>query len=148
MLKELLAKRKEINEQMALLTESFNLTLIPYQDMITAVEEQITEATTAKLQQLRDISGKEFGVLHLTMDGIKVSQTVAKKVTWDQAKLNGIFDKITAHGEDPRAYMKMELKIGEKEYDKFAPEIKTIFAEARTVTPGTPTIKFEEVADA
>ena len=147
MLKELLKQKDEIATRIALMHEENAVRMAPLNDEMTAVNAQITEATTAKLTQLRDLSGKEFGVLHLTMDGIKVSQTVPKKVTWDQTILSGLFDRIKASGDEPRNYMKVELKIGEKEYDKFVPEIKTIFAEARTVTPGTPTVKFEEVAE-
>jgi hypothetical protein len=148
MLKALLLQKDEIAARIALMNEEHALRMAPLNDEMTAVNSQISEATADKLKQLRDLSGKEFGVLHLTIDGIKVSQTVAKKVTWDQTILNDLFKKIEAAGDEPRNYMKLELKIGEKEYDKFAPGIKTIFAEARTVTPGAPTIKFEEVADA
>jgi hypothetical protein len=122
--------------------------MAPLNDEMTAVMDQIRTVYFDKLKQLRDLSGKEFGVVHLALDGIKVSETVPKKVTWDQEKLNELFDRIATAGDDPRVYMKMELKIGEKEYEKFPAEIKTVFAEARTVTPGAPSIKFEEVPDA
>lgn len=148
MLKALLLQKDEIAARIALMDEEHAVRMAPLDDEMTAVNTQISEATTAKLQQLRDLSGKEFGVLHLTMDGIKVSQTVTKKVTWDQAKLNDLFTRIQASGDEPRNYMKLELKVGEKEYDKFVPGIKTIFAEARTVTPGAVTVKFEEVDNA
>lgn len=148
MLKELLNQKAQVEQQMADLQATIEPGLAELRDQITAINVQITEAFRAKVDQLRTLQAKEYGVVHLVLDGVKVSETVAKKVEWDQAKLNSIFDKIQLHGDNPRNYMKVELKVGEKEYEKFDPTIKGIFAEARTVKPGSASVKFEEVADA
>lgn len=148
MLKFLLDQKKEIEQRMEALREEFAPRMALLSEEMTVVSAQITEATAAKLSELRALQSKDFGVVRLVMDGVSVSQTIPKKVSWDQAKLSELFDRIATAGDDPRAYMKMELKVGEKEYDKFAPGIKAIFAEARTVTPGPVSIKFEEVESA
>lgn len=145
MLNALLQQKKEIEQQMADLQATIEPGLAQLRDQITTINSQITAATSEKLAELRKLQAKEYGVVHLVLDGVKVSETVSKKVEWDQEKLTGIYDKIVAHGDNPRNYMKVELKVGEKEFEKFAAPIKSIFAEARTVKPGPPSVKYEEV---
>lgn len=148
MLKALLAQKAEIERQMEALRQEIAPRMALLTEQMTAVGEQITAATADKLAELRRLQAKEFGVVHLVMDGIKIDQTVTKKVEWDQEKLGSLFDRIAASGDNPRAYMRVELKVGEKEFEKFADPIKAIFAEARTVKPGAISVKFEEVANA
>jgi len=148
MLKKLMLQKTDIETRMDELRQEIAPRMALLIDELTSVQEQIRVAIAEKLAELRRLQGKEFGVVNLVMDGYKIAETVSKKVTWDQTKLNELFSKIQASGDEPRNYMKLELKIGEKEYDKFAPGIKTIFADARTVTPGPASVKFEEVADA
>lgn len=148
MLKELLNQKADLEQRMRDLQATIEPELAIMRDLLTSITTQISDSTRDGLAGLRRLQAKEYGVVHLVVDGVKISETVSKKVAWDQAKLNDLFDRIQASGDNPRNYMKVDLKVGEKEYDKFAPEIKTIFSEARTVTPGSPTVKFEEVADA
>lgn len=148
MLKELLKQKLEVEGRIADLQATIEPALAEMRDQICDINLQIGTATQDKLKELRTLQAKQYGVVHLVMGGVKVSETVSKRVTWDQAKLGELFTRIQASGDEPRNYMKMKLEVGEKEFDKFAPGIKDIFAEARTVTPGVPTIKFEEVADA
>lgn len=137
MLKELLQKKTEIEERMKAVQEE-----------LQAVNIDIDHAIAQKLADVRNLTGKEFGAVHLSLDGFKITETIPKKVEWDQEKMNELFDRIAAAGDDPRAYMKMKLEIGEKAYDGFAEPVKAIFAEARTVKPGKPQLKFEEVTNA
>lgn len=148
MLKTLLAQKAEIERQMEALRQEIAPRMALLTEQMSAVGEQITAATADKLAELRRLQAKEFGVVHLVMDGIKIDQTISKKVEWDQEKLGSLFDRIAASGDNPRNYMKVELKVWEKEFDKFADPIKAIFAEARTVKPGAVSVKFEEVANA
>ena len=137
MLKELLQKKTEIEERMKAVQEE-----------LQAVNIDIDHAIAQKLADVRNLTGKEFGAVHLSLDGFKITETIPKKVEWDQEKMNELFDRIAAAGDDPRAYMKMKLEIGEKAYDAFAEPVKAIFAEARTVKPGKAQLKFEEVTNA
>jgi hypothetical protein len=133
-LKDLLQKKEEIEARMATL-----------QDELSSLNIEIGEMISQKLVDLRGLTGKEFGAVHLNFDGFKVTETVPKKVDWDQEKLTDLYDRITAAGDNPRTYMKMKLEIGERQYDSFAQEVKAIFAEARTVKPGKPQLKFEAI---
>lgn len=137
MLKELLEKKADIEQRMELLQEE-----------MSGVMRDINDGLSGKLVELRGLQGKEFGTVNLLFEGFKIVETIPKKVEWDQEKLAELFDLITAAGDNPRAYMKMKLEVGERQYDSFAVEVKQIFTEARTVKPGKPTLKFEEVPNA
>lgn len=135
MLKELLKKREGIETHLAVVQEE-----------LQAVNIEIEHEVSQKLLDLRSLTGKEFGAVHLNFEGYKITETVPKKVEWDQAKLESLFFKIMENGDKPSEYMRMKLDIPEKMYDGFIPEIKGIFAEARIVKPGKATLKFEEAA--
>jgi hypothetical protein len=62
--------------------------------------------------------------------------------------MNDLFDAIATAGDDPRAYMKLKLEVSEKSYAEFVPEVQAMFSDCRTVKPGKPSIKFEEVTSA
>lgn len=135
MLKELLQKKAEIEER-----------LKTVQEELAAVNVDIEHLVSQKFVDLRSLTGKEFGAVNLSLDGVKITETIPKKVEWDQEKLGGLFFKILESGDKPSNYMKMKLEIGEKQFEAFAPGIKDIFAEARTVKPGKAQLKFEEVS--
>lgn len=134
MLKELLAQRAELEAQAALLQENIN-----------AVNVDIEHMLAGQLADIRRLQAKEFGAVNLTVEGFKITETVPKKVEWDQAKMNELFDAIATSGDDPRAYMKLKLEVSEKAYSEFVPAVQAMFAECRTVKPGRASLKFEEV---
>lgn len=133
-LKDLLQKKADIETRMSELQEE-----------LSAVNVDIGHLISQRLIDLRNLTGKEFGAVNLNFEGFKITETVPKKVEWDQDKLSQVFDRIATAGDDPRAYMKVKLEVGEKQYEAYPQEVKSIFAEARTVKPGRPQVKFEEV---
>ena len=136
-LKELLKKR-----------EQYEAELIVVQEYIQSVNIEIEHMLAQRLADLRKLQAKEFGAVNLTLDGYKVTETITKKVEWDQEKLQGLFKRISESGDQPSNYMRMKLDIPEKMYGEFPDQIKGIFAEARTIKTGRPTLKFEEVTNA
>ena len=112
------------------------------------VVTEIESLLAAKLLDLRTLQGKETGTVNLLFEGYKVTETIPKKVEWDQEKLNELFDRIVTAGDDPRAYMKMKLEVPEKKYGELAPELQAVFAEARTIKHGKAQLAFEEATNA
>ncbi|MDD2899010.1 MAG: hypothetical protein PHI31_09885 [Desulfuromonadaceae bacterium] len=138
MLKELIAKRTDLETQ-----------VMAIQEQIAAVNIDIEHVVAGKLADLRKLQGKEFGTVNLSLGGYKVTETVPKKVEWDQEKMNQMFDRIAAAGDDPRAYMKLKLEVSEKSYEAFPAPVQAMFADCRTVKPGKPSLKFDmEVSNA
>lgn len=136
-LKELLAMKAEIEMEM-------EAVVAPLRDRMVVVQEQIDALIGPKLVELRALQGKDYGAINLNIDGIKVTETVTKKVEWNQDVLADIFGRITAAGDDPLAYMRAKYDVPEKQYGEFPKAIKNIFDEARVVKAGKPTIKFED----
>jgi hypothetical protein len=134
MLRELLKQRAELEAQMSVLQEGIN-----------AINVDIEHVLAGQLAEIRRLQAKEFGAVNLTYDGFKVTETVPKKVEWDQEKMNALFDAIATAGDDPRAYMKIKLEVSEKAYGEFVPAVQVMFADCRTVKPGKASLKFEEV---
>jgi len=143
-LKELIAKRTDLENQIKAI---YDTQIVPLQDQISDINIDIDHIIAPKLVDIRSLQKKEFGAVNITLDGYKVTSTIPKKVEWDQAKLLALFDTILQSGDKPSNYMRMELKVAEKDYAGFVPEIKAVFAEARTVKPGNASVKIEEVAE-
>ena len=136
-LKDLLTRKAEIEASIATLQES-----------CAAIVADIEHMLTGNLADLRKLQGKEYGAVNLTFEGYKVTETITKKVEWDQEKLHPLFFKILESGDKPSNYMRMKLEVPEKLYSGFPDQIRGIFDEARTIKTSKPTLKFEEVANA
>ena len=134
-LKELLSQRAAYEAQ-----------ITDIQGHINAINIDIEHILAGKLADLRKLQAKEFGAVNLVVDGFKVTETVPKKVEWDQDKMTNLFEAILKAGDVPFNYMRVKLEVPEKMYEGFVPEVKNMFSDCRTVKPGRPSIKFEEVA--
>lgn len=134
MLKNLLAQRSELEAQMAVL-----------QECIQSINIDIEHILAEQLAGIRKLQGKEFGTVNLINDGYKVTETIPKKIEWNQEKMNELFDRIAAAGDDPRAYMHIKLEVSEKSFGEFVPAVQSMFSDCRSVKPGKPSLKFELV---
>ena len=134
MLKELLQRKTELEEQIAALKQDLGEVMFDIQDLLAL-----------QLQEVRFLQAKETGSVHITVDGVKITETVPKRVEWDQDKLAELFAKIMQHGDKPFNYMRMELTVPEKLYDAMAPGVQDLFTDARTIKYGKPTYKFEVI---
>jgi hypothetical protein len=144
-LRELLGRRDVLNKKAAGIQESIKPLLDAVGEQLTEVEKEITALLSADLTAIRKLQEKEFGAVHITRDGFRVTETIAKKVKWDQEKLFGVFHKIQSTGDNPFDWMKAEFKVGEKEYGAYPKNIQAVFAPARTVTPGDPKLEFKSM---
>lgn len=113
---------------------------------LAAVVTNIEELLAAKLLDLRTLQGKETGAVNLIFEGFKVTETIPKKVEWDQERLNELFDRIVTAGDDPRAWMKLKLEVSEKQFNALDTNLQAVFAEARTVRHGKAQLAFEEIS--
>ena len=142
-LKALLDSKAILQQEVTNRRAELELTLAPILAQVEAADQAIRELLTADLTAIRKLQEKEFGAVHITRDGFRVTETIGKKVKWNQDKLFGVFQKIQSVGDDPFQWMKAEWKVGEKEYNAYPKNIKAVFAPARTVTPGEPKLEFK-----
>jgi hypothetical protein len=142
-LKELLGRKELLNQK----ADEIMATIQPQLDAVGAqlveTEREIRELITADLTAIRKLQEKEYGAVHITRDGFRVTETIGKKVKWDQEKLFGVFHKIQSTGDNPFEWMKADFKVGEKEFNAYPKNIQAVFAPARTVTPGDPKLEFK-----
>jgi hypothetical protein len=133
---------KDLKEKEAVLVEQMEAV----QGHLSAVREQIIDTVAVNLDKVRGLQGKQFGAVNANIDKFDVTQTVAKKVTWDQEMLADIWTRIEAHGDNPSDFIKQVLKVAEKSYGNMEPEVQAIFAPARTIEEGATTYKFKAVS--
>ena len=142
-LKELLERRALLNQEAKEITATIQPKLEDVGIRLTEVEKEITALLSVDLTAIRKLQEKEYGAVHITREGFRVTETIAKKVKWDQEKLFGVFHKIQSTGDNPFDWMKAEFKVGEKEYGAYPKNIQAVFAPARTVTPSEPKLEFK-----
>lgn len=86
-------------------------------------------------------SGRDFGVAHISSDGLRVTYELPKRASWNQTQLGAIAERIVAAGERVQDFMDVELSVPEARFNNWPPALKEQFAGARTVKPGKPTFR-------
>ena len=111
---------------------------------LSAIDAQINSIISWPVQHVRLVTGKDTGTVECLVQGVMVKSQTTKVVAWDQEKLAALRERIAKHNDDPDAYMKSKTtySIDEKRYKDFPPEIKEVFAEARTVKASAPKLTF------
>lgn len=99
-----------------------------------AMDQRFGEASRAELRE----SGRDFGTTHGADGPLRIKFELPKKVTWDQAKLKTIAERIAASGEKVESYLDIKLSVPESRYTNWPPALQQQFAAARTVEPGKP----------
>jgi len=98
----------------------------------------------AEIKQLLKAKDEPFGDVTIIVGNHQVKVNVPKKVTWDQVKLATKHKEIAESGDRPDVYIKTEYSISETAYKGWAEEVREFFQDARTVTPGNPSLKVVE----
>lgn len=139
-LKELLAKRDAVNQQISDLMEPVKVA----QRYLAEIEESINAIIADPIQHVRLATGKDTGTVECLVQGVMVKSQTSKVVAWDQEKLAALRERIAQNNDDPGAYMKTKTtySVDEKRYKDFPPAIKEVFAEARTVKASAPKLTF------
>ena len=88
---------------------------------------------------------KERGSTTLEHAGVKLTVTIPPKITWDEAKLREIAEKIRAANDDPEQYIAYKLSVPESKFKAWPEAIQSTFQPARTVAPGRRKIEVKNV---
>lgn len=111
---------------------------------LKTIKNELLTRKEAEIQALLKAKTEPFGDVNIIVGNRKVKVNVPKKVTWDQAKLSEKHKAIIESGENPAMYMKVEYDVSETAYKAFPAEVRDYFTDARTVTPGSPTVRMVE----
>lgn len=90
--------------------------------------------------------GKDTGTVHVAADGFDVEVNRAKKVEWSQTDLAALRDQISAANDNPADYIETTLTVPERKFTAWPESIQSKFADARTVKPGSVSIKMTKAA--
>jgi hypothetical protein len=142
-LKVLLELKAKLQQEAQEIQASIEPALAVVREQVANADKAIQGLVAADLAEIRKLQGKEFGAVHVTRDGYRVTETISKKIRWDQEQLFGVFHKIQSTGDNPFDWMKADFKVGEKEFNAYPKNIQAVFAPARTVTPGDPKLEFK-----
>lgn len=85
-------------------------------------------------------SGRDFGTAHVNDGALHVKYELPKKVTWNQAVLKEMAERIAASGEKVEDYIDVKLSVSESRYSNWPTTLREQFAAARTVEEGKPSI--------
>jgi hypothetical protein len=94
---------------------------------------------SVRAHQARAADLKDTGTARFDDNGVIVVADLPKLVDWDQEKLNGVVELLSAEGEDPHHYVEITLKVSERRYAAWPPHIRKVFEPARTVRSGKET---------
>ena len=102
-----------------------------------ALEQRYGEQARTSLR----VSGRDFGVTHVSDGALRITYELPKRVAWDQKQLTAIAERVACTGERVEDYMDIELSVPESRWSAWPPVLKEQFASARTVKPGKPSFR-------
>ena len=85
-------------------------------------------------------SGRDFGTAHVNDGALHIKYELPKKVTWNQAILKEMAERIVASDEKVEDYIDVKLSVSESRYSNWPTTLREQFAAARTVEEGKPSI--------
>ena len=93
-------------------------------------------------------SGRDFGTSYVSDGRLRIKFDLPKKVSWDQAQLTQIAERIAAAGDEPRSFLDIKLSVSETRFNAWPRSLQQQFAAARTVEAGKPgfTLTIDEEA--
>lgn len=108
---------------------------------ITHYKNQIIDFCQAQINNELAKKDEPFGTANIG----PFSFNTPKKVEWDQVKLKTLYSEI---GETAHEYMDISYKVRETAFKNWPSSIQNAFLPARTVQPGSISVKIMEAKDA
>ena len=101
-------------------------------ELLTMVGADLSSALAAK--------GKEYGSVSMEIDGVSLTYEVKQTVSWDQTKLQNLWQSLPLEVGDK--LIDLKFSVSEKMYDACIDEaIKAALTDARTTKLSSPSVK-------
>jgi hypothetical protein len=94
-----------------------------------------------RTEGLRQALQKNTGSIRFKDSEVVVVADIPRKISWDQAQLAALVERIRGQGEDPAEYVELGYRVPERRYSAWPPAIREAFAPARNVQPGKPSFR-------
>lgn len=115
------------------------------QQQINDLKEQLETVDDQIFTQVKDRIRDE-GSTTLEQDGVKLTVTVPVRVSWDEARLKEVANRISAGGDDPENYIKFKPSVSERDFKTWPEAVQKVFMPARTTKAGKRSITIKEVS--
>ena len=134
----------QTDDQILRLIEQAEATKAQCDKNIKQLKATLLDRREKEIQQLLKAKDEPFGDFTIIVGNHKVKVNLPKKVVWDNDLLAAKYKSITESGDNPDVYIKTEYAISETAYKGWPDEVRDFFQDARTVTPGNPSLKIVE----
>lgn len=114
---------------------------------IDSAKAELLRRRKDEITQLLKAKDEPYGDVTITVGNHQVKVTTPKKVEWNSEQLAAMAKQMESENVDPRLYMKIEYGVSETVYKQWPTEMKDYFMPARTVKPGTVSIKVAEAKE-
>ena len=111
------------------------------------VDAALDQSYAERIQKVRADAGKDFGTVHIDDGAVRVTVDVPKRVSWDQAKLAAIAQRIAAADDKVEDFIDVDYAVSESRFNNWPPALREQFAGARTVKPGKPTFRLTTISE-
>ena len=123
-------------DQLVLLQDEVDAALDQAKRLVTRLEQALALRYAERTRELRRALEKNTGTIRFHDGEVVVVADIPRKVSWDQAQLAALVERIRAQGEDPAEYGELGYRVPERRYSNWPPAIREAFAPARSVQPG------------
>jgi hypothetical protein len=123
-------------EQLALLQEDIEENLRRAKTAKDRLDGALARKYGDRATAHRHQAGRDTGTIRLADGDVTVVADLPKRITWNQAQLGELVERIRASGEDPAEYASTEFKVSERTFTAWPESIRQLFAPARTVRTG------------
>lgn len=107
------------------------------------LEAGIAQRYEAAAAAERAVQGKTSGTVRVEDEGVVIVADLPKKVSWDQARLAAMAERIRAAGDDPTEYLEIAYRVPERRYGAWPEALREGFSDARSETTGKPVFRLE-----
>ena len=128
-------------EELAILQDEIGERLTAAKTLKDRFDTVLDRRFGQRARGVRASHNKDTGTIHFDDGPVTITADLPKRVKWDQGQLGDIRARISLEGEDPDEFITTAYKVSERRYTAWPQYIRDIFAPARTVETGKPTIR-------
>lgn len=128
-------------DQLALLQDEVEALLDTAKRLSSRLESALALRYAERTRGLRGALQKDTGTIRFHDGEVVVVADIPRKVSWDQAQLACLVERIRAQGEDPTHYVELGYRVPERQYAAWPPAVREAFAPARRVQAGKPSFR-------
>ncbi len=128
-------------EELATLVKDTEKALSQLQVQKDWLESVIAYKYVFKASQVRAQLQQDYGLINFEDDGVRVLVDQPREVSWDQAQLKIIAQRILEQGEDPSEFLDVHYSVPQEKFDQWPQEIRRSFEPALQIKQGRCTYK-------